>query len=429
MSYWLKRIEREHDAITNKKIEEVEAQLQKYYKNSMNSIISEFEATYDKLLAAAEDGKDPTPADLYKMDRYWQMQANIAKEAQKLGNKELVLLSEAFEAEWKDIYEATMLPSDTAFSTFSEASAKSAINTTWVGDGKNFSKRIWDNTENLIATLNEKMIDCVITGKDTKQLKKELTERFGVSYSRADTLVRTEIAHIQTQAAAQRYQDYGLTYYEFLGRDEHDIGCKCKELNGKQFLYSEMQAGKNAPPMHPNCRCAISPVVNKEMENKIMEVENKGTWKTECSMCGKEFETDSMFRRTCDDCAAKVDSYKGSTFNPRTVFEKDQEEVKNNHAKWSFKNAEGETMYSRQCAHCGGTVFSTQAHGKVYHNDCLREMEWEKENEIVVCPVCGDYFERSRKAANKTMCDDCYADYRRKYKAAKEKERRNKKKN
>jgi SPP1 gp7 family putative phage head morphogenesis protein len=72
------------------------------------------------------------------------------------------------------------------------------------------------------------------------------------------------MAHIQTQAAKQRYQDYGLTEYEILGNDDDSCGggkVDCHELNGKKFKYSEMVVGKNAPPFHPNCKCCIVPVV------------------------------------------------------------------------------------------------------------------------------------------------------------------------
>ena len=33
----------------------------------------------------------------------------------------------------------------------------------------------------------------------------------------------------------------------------------CKELDGKRFKVKDMECGKNAPPMHPNCHCATAP--------------------------------------------------------------------------------------------------------------------------------------------------------------------------
>lgn len=273
-SYWIDRLIKTQNAIADKTVEDIQRQLKKYYKDAMNQVISDFEATYDKLLATIEDGREPTPADLYKLDKYWQMQAQLKNEMQALGDKEIALLSEKFEKEWNDIYESFALTSKNSFSTISTRNAKAAINTAWLSDGKNFSQRVWNNTNKLVETLNDNLINCVITGKKTTELKQLLQKRFNVSYNAADMLVRTETAHIQTQAAAQRYKDYGLKEYEFLADPDERTCSVCAALDGKRFLLSEMKPGVNAPPMHPRDRCCIVPVVNKETEEEIMEKEN-----------------------------------------------------------------------------------------------------------------------------------------------------------
>lgn len=264
MSYWTTRQQKANKARADKTIKDIEKQLKKYYKNAMYRTLADFEETYNKLLDTVADDREPTPADLYKLDKYWQMQGQLKQEMQKLGDKEIALMSKEFENEWVDIYKSIHLPSDNAFSTFSIDNARAMINASWLADGKTFSQRVWGNTERLVETLNEELIHCVVTGKKPTELRKLLQERFNVSYGRADTLIKTEVAHIETAAAAQRYKDYGLEKYEFLGRDEHDIGCACKELDGKQFFYSEMETGKNAPPIHPNCRCTIIPVIDDD---------------------------------------------------------------------------------------------------------------------------------------------------------------------
>jgi SPP1 gp7 family putative phage head morphogenesis protein len=169
------------------------------------------------------------------------------------------------------------MPSDIAYINVSTAHAEQMINNIWCADGKTWSQRIWKNTERLTQTLNENLLHCVVAGKKTTELKRLLQERFSVSYRQADMLVRTEIAHIQTQAAAERYKDYGLQKYKFLGREEHD-GCghspDCHDLNGKEFFFAEMKEGLNAPPMHPRCRCCIVPVVT---ENDALAIERART--------------------------------------------------------------------------------------------------------------------------------------------------------
>ena len=230
----------------------------------MQNVLGEFEKTYNKLLSNIDEGRKPTPADLYKLDKYWQMQGQIKEELRKLGEWEHVLLSNQFEKHYFDIYNSFAIPGKEAYTTVSKEAALQMINSIWCADGKTWSQRVWNNMDYLQHTLNESLIECVVAGKKTTELKRLLTGNFGVSYARADTLVRTEMAHIQTQAAKQRYEEYGLTEYEILGNDDDSCGSKaanCHELDGKRFKYAEMVAGVNAPPFHPNCKCCIVPVV------------------------------------------------------------------------------------------------------------------------------------------------------------------------
>ena len=145
-----------------------------------------------------------------------------------------------------------------AFSTLDTAMVQQMINSIWVADGKTFSQRIWDNTERLVETLNEQLILTVASGKKTTELKNLLQERFGISYRRADTLVRTELCHIQTKAAQKRYEDYGIEYVEVLVDEDKKTCEKCKALKGKKFpVYSTPPL-----PVHPNERCALVPVID-----------------------------------------------------------------------------------------------------------------------------------------------------------------------
>lgn len=263
MNYWDKRITEAQEAISKKQLNQIQKQLRKYYRKASNTCIKEFEATYDKIMLAAKEGQQVTPADLYKLSRYWEAQNAMKSALQELGDKEQVLFLKEFAKEWEGIYYLLSQPSAEAFSTISTSGAQQAVNSIWCADGKHFSQRIWTNTEKLVESLNDEMVQCVITGKKTSELKQKLMERFNVSYNNANKIARTEIAHIQTQAAVQRYKDYGIEEYEFIGREEDDSDCECNALNGKRFKLSEGVVGVNMPPMHPNCRCCIAPVVNE----------------------------------------------------------------------------------------------------------------------------------------------------------------------
>ena len=265
MSYWAKRIAKAQEKLTSKNVKQTEAQMKKYYQQTMKKVLDDFEQTYNKVLLSIDEGKEPTPADLYSLDKYWKLQGQLRKELQALGDRQSVLLSKQFEINFFEIYYSFAIPGSEAFTTLSVEAAHQMINQIWCADGKSWSQRIWENINLLQETLNEGLIESVVAGRKPSELKQKLQERFGVSYSRADTLIRTEMAHIQTQAAKQRYEDYGLKYYEILGNDDDSCGnhsVDCHAMDGKKFLYSEMVTGKNAPPFHPNCKCCIVPVVD-----------------------------------------------------------------------------------------------------------------------------------------------------------------------
>lgn len=256
--YWQKRLAAAMSKVTSKNTKQVERQLRKYYKQSMETVIADFEATYEKLLATVEAGREPTPADLYKLDKYWKMQGQIKEEMLKLGSRQAKALAEAFETNFFEVYYTLALDGVEAFNTIDTNAVQQMINQIWCADGKSWSQRIWENTSKLQQTLNEGLIDCVVSGKPTSDLKKVLQERFGVSFSAADSLARTELAHIQTQAATQRYKDYGIQEVEVLA-DKDERRCEiCGKLHKQRYPM-----GAAVPiPAHPRCRCCIVPVVD-----------------------------------------------------------------------------------------------------------------------------------------------------------------------
>lgn len=275
MNYWQERIRKAQEELMDRTINQVDTQLKKYYFNVAKKCIDDFEATYNKLLADLAEGREPTPADLYKMDKYWQLQVQVRDELQKLGDRKIKLLSKAFEENWFDTYYAIVIPNidldnTRLYNTIDKSMVQQMINQIWCADGKTWSQRIWADTDRLAADLNDELIHIVSTGKSSKDLINKLRancqERFDMSYRRAATLVRTEVAHIQTEAAKKRYEDYGVQEVEVIPSHDYvnkrtgrktETCEKCKALEGKRF-----PVGSVMPlPVHPNERCCLVPVI------------------------------------------------------------------------------------------------------------------------------------------------------------------------
>ena len=261
INYWDKdRVAESQNRLSNKTAKQIDTQMRKYYKNAAKQVMTEFELVYQKILTQIEKGQEPTPALLYKLDTYWQLQAQLRDTLNSLGERQVALLTKNFERNYFEIYHSISLEGTVAFNTLDTAAVQQMVNSIWVADGKHFSQRIWDNNKLLIQTLNDELIHCVATGAKTSRLKQLLQERFNVSYSNANMIARTELAHIQTEAAKKRYEDYGIQEIEvWAEKDERQCDI-CGKLHKQRFPI-----GTQPPiPAHPNCRCCIVPVVNIE---------------------------------------------------------------------------------------------------------------------------------------------------------------------
>lgn len=137
-----------------------------------------------------------------------------------------------------------------------------AMDTAW--SGRNYSARIWRNTDHLAQMLEDEIEAAFLSGKSVRRMANVIMDRFGVGYRAAECLMRTETSYVQNQTAAKSYEDAGCTEYEILTASDRRTCSRCAAQNGRRYLFTEMQVGENAPPFHPNCRCTILPVVGEE---------------------------------------------------------------------------------------------------------------------------------------------------------------------
>jgi SPP1 gp7 family putative phage head morphogenesis protein len=99
-------------------------------------------------------------------------------------------------------------------------------------------------------------------GWSTADLARELRQLGEtLSSSRADVIARTETATAYSRGSLLAFEESGVvSAVEWLaGPDECDI---CQPLSGTRVALGEPFAdGILHPPLHPNCRCALAPIV------------------------------------------------------------------------------------------------------------------------------------------------------------------------
>lgn len=108
-------------------------------------------------------------------------------------------------------------------------------------------------------------------GWSTEQLRKAIIERALIAAgtpeeagTRANAIARTELARGHSLGSLAAYEASGVVEsVEWLVSD--DPCPECQGLGGKVVkLNAEFADGIIAPPAHPRCTCALSPIVSKD---------------------------------------------------------------------------------------------------------------------------------------------------------------------
>ena len=227
--------------------------LEKLYRESYKRIEKEIELLYSKL----RHGENLSRTELYRFSAFIRFRRELQGISDNLVtelNRELTIqLMKAYKE--AGLSAKHFLGKDRTWTSVNRHMAEACINKDW--SGSSFSKRNWQNRDELAETIERGVTDCIINGRSKRDLKREIMQRYHASYSRADCLVRTELQHTLNQAQIDTYKSEGVEMLEWLP----EPGC-CP-------LCAEMQA-ENPYPInslpctlrHPRCRCTWIPYFN-----------------------------------------------------------------------------------------------------------------------------------------------------------------------
>ena len=232
--YWTRRMMRAQ-RYTDQNIEELEKQYAKIYQNAHSEVQKQFQ-----LLLYRKSHPDNSPkgkftrTNLYNMERYKvaeaQLELIVNKMSDELREKTKEFLQKEYETTSKAFNSSSVM-----FHTIDERKLDTIINEVWCADGKNWSERIWTSEIKLKSKLQEVLMECVLKGYSASKASKILQEEFGVSRSNANRLARTELAHIETVAAQDRYKEYGITKWQVLVSEDEKTCPRCASMEGAIF--------------------------------------------------------------------------------------------------------------------------------------------------------------------------------------------------
>lgn len=265
-NYWQQREAEQRLRFQAKKEKELEQKMSELYRVSANKVTDKMLSLYPLLLE-----EETTANSYYLYVRYYKLRNQINKELSQLGNKQLKELEQGLKDMY--IYSVNKTLHGINFQLKNKKELKNVISslwdnrtswkeTVWCQDGLNGSQRVARIMTQLQNTLERGMTDCVVRGASKDELVKTIKARFGVSYSEASRLARTELTYIQNQATKDSYLKAGIEEYEYLAEIDDRTSELCQELNGKRFKVNSAMVGVNYPPMHPNCRSAVLAVID-----------------------------------------------------------------------------------------------------------------------------------------------------------------------
>lgn len=249
------------DKETVKKIKK----LLKEYKGKQDAVV-------EHIAAILIENMDDTGVIVLSPEMQFAIKNSVVTELQDLPEYERKFIADLLDEGYKSAAAktATALGFKGSYNLVRQEMVDRAINT--IIDGKNFSSRVWDNTDKLANRIYNDVLECVKTGKRPNAIAKQIKDDFGSSAYQAKRLVQTELARVVNDAQLDIYRDSGVVQKVMYTATLEENTCDyCADLDGKYFDFDD------APkiPAHPNCRCCYIPIVDGHRPDKRADNKTK----------------------------------------------------------------------------------------------------------------------------------------------------------
>ena len=146
--------------------------------------------------------------------------------------------------------------------------------------GKTFSTNVWGHDEAVYKSISDTINKGLTGGWSIDRMARALSERTGVAYHRADTLVRTETTFYNNLATLDTIKELGGDHYEIVAVLDSRTSEICRLENHEVHSVKEYEPGRTAPPFHVRCRSTIRPAVKSDKPSPYFDIlQNDGSVK------------------------------------------------------------------------------------------------------------------------------------------------------
>ena len=146
--------------------------------------------------------------------------------------------------------------------------------------GKTFSTNVWGHDLAVYKSISDTINKGLTGGWSIDRMARALSERTGVAYHRADTLVRTETTFYNNLATLDTIKELGGDHYEIVAVLDSRTSEICRLENHEVHSVKEYEPGRTAPPFHVRCRSTIRPAVKSDKPSPYFDIlQNDGSVK------------------------------------------------------------------------------------------------------------------------------------------------------
>lgn len=123
--------------------------------------------------------------------------------------------------------------------------------------------KILESKMKLADYMNTNMVNAFARGDSTERIVKDMMTKFkGFTKNDLTRLTYTENTRVMAETSACLNELSGVTEYKFSTYNDNLVCPICMSLqDAGPFKYKDRVPGENFPPMHPWCRCTVTPVI------------------------------------------------------------------------------------------------------------------------------------------------------------------------
>lgn len=237
LPYWKERVAI-YQLYTDSYIDALEREYQKIYSDMFNRIWIDYDKLQFSNWMKSRKGEPLTRTELYRTKR-WQMLYDQMRLCHKSYYDDMTKATQkALMLNYKEVSNAIKGPAEMFFQ-MDERKLKKVVNEVWCADGQSWSKRIWKNSYSLKTILKDQLAEGIMKGEHSSQVAKRIQEATGSSLSNAKRLASTELAHIETIAAQDRYKEYGIEEWKISATHDEKTCPICSSHDGEKYSIDE----------------------------------------------------------------------------------------------------------------------------------------------------------------------------------------------